>query len=382
MSNEPLYDLAILGGGCAGLALAQALAKQQAPQKVVIIEPRTAYTDDRSWCFWASDSHGLDHLVSKTWPRWACTRQGQFNTPYALDAHSYQYIRSIDFYQACLAAIERHRPIELKRGQAAGAVQRCERDWRIQCGDVAYRARAVLDTRPVAPELIDQATMVQCFAGVEIELPDGQCVDDRVVELMTNMRLVDGDFCFDYVLPLSTNRVLAEATFFSRQRLRPEQLEHALESLLQRRGWQTARVIRREQAALPMGLGPLAPEPDGLVHAGMAGGALRPSSGYGFMRIQTWAQACAAQFLKTGRLVKQTKSSPVIEAMDAIFLKVLQRQPHLAPSMFDALFSQVQPASLVRFMNDNASWRDCLRVVASQPKWPFLKALITKRQVH
>jgi lycopene beta-cyclase len=47
------YDLIILGGGCAGLSLARRLSElgEDCPQ-TVILESRSSYTDDRTWCFW------------------------------------------------------------------------------------------------------------------------------------------------------------------------------------------------------------------------------------------------------------------------------------------------------------------------------------------
>ncbi len=55
-------DLLILGGGCAGLSLASRLAEfgKDAP-KVLIIEQRESYTNDRTWCFWDIESLLINH---------------------------------------------------------------------------------------------------------------------------------------------------------------------------------------------------------------------------------------------------------------------------------------------------------------------------------
>ena len=71
--------LLILGGGCAGLSLALRLADGHFPyQKVIIIEKRDAYHNDRTWCFWdENDTPPKGHpskrgelfreIVSKKW---------------------------------------------------------------------------------------------------------------------------------------------------------------------------------------------------------------------------------------------------------------------------------------------------------------------------
>ena len=64
------YDIAILGGGCAGLSLARELANLSYSKRVIIIEPRTVYEHDRTWCFWAEARHSLSELVSKKWSLW------------------------------------------------------------------------------------------------------------------------------------------------------------------------------------------------------------------------------------------------------------------------------------------------------------------------
>ena len=67
-------DLAILGGGCAGLSLARDIARL-APQtsggrRVVVLEPRLRYENDRTWCGWFLADETQDPLVSRRWPAW------------------------------------------------------------------------------------------------------------------------------------------------------------------------------------------------------------------------------------------------------------------------------------------------------------------------
>ncbi len=380
MNNEQPYDLAILGGGCAGLGLARELAAHRLGQRVIIIEPRHRYEDDRSWCFWAPTQHRLKHMVSHTWSRWAASRLGQASSVGELTGHGYHYVRASDYYEACLGAVRANAQIELALGQAATDVKRTDQGWLIQANETSYVAREVIDTRPLPKAQGMRALLLQCFMGVEIELNQDSALDLDEVELMTNMRLLDGEFCFDYVLPLAANRVLAEVTFFSRQPVDCAQLTRALEQMLTARQWHTARVLRREHGVLPMGLIGLPPaSADQPTRAGMGGNALRSSSGYGFLRIQSWARACAAHFVKTGQVINQHTSTPTIERMDRLFLKVVGQNPALAPELFDAMFKRVPTQRLLRFMGDDASWRDCLSIIASQPTLPFLKSLMTAR---
>lgn len=369
-------DLAILGGGCAGLSLARELAKSQTLRSVVVIEPRQTYQDDRSWCFWAADSQALSPWFGHSWPRWSFGQIDAQQQHRECDDFPYRYVRSIDFYRANLTTIKACPSIDLKLGQAVTELTTLDSGWRIITTGETYIAQQVVDTRPPAQTQLDQSTLQQCFLGAEIKLSRPANIDTQAVELMTDMRQVDGEFCFTYVLPFAPDHLLVEVTFFAKQPPTRTSLQNQLNKLLVARGWADAEILRTEFAALPMGM-PLktnAKQKQPLL-AGMRGGALRPSSGYGFLRIQDWAERCAKQYITDGTLVRQTTSGYWLQKMDQIFLNVLHHEPARAAEIFDTLLSKTEPARFIRFMNDQATRADCLKIVACLPKWPFLKAL-------
>ena len=391
MSQPTVVDLAILGGGCAGLSLARELASELLSERasgpdqsqvnctVAVIEPRTTYEDDRSWCFWASDEvPASDSIFSQIHHRWQHWRFGLADQP--VDTRqspglSYQYLRSADFYQACSDSIAANDSVHLYLGQTVQTVLPVTAGWQITTNTQTFIAREVVDTRPPPPEQRAQATLQQVFLGVEIELATTMKASTDSVELMTDMRLVNGEFCFTYVLPYSTTRLLVEVTFFARKIPDMAVLETTLKELLAARGWSDARIVRRESASLPMGLPDVADKPGQPVRAGMGGGALRASSGYGFLRIQRWAKRCAAHYLATGDVVGHPKPGIGWQWMDQLFLDVLANEPALAPDLFDRLLGRTEPARFVRFMNDEATLVDCLKVIGCLPKRPFLRAL-------
>lgn len=61
----PDVDVAILGRGCAGLSLAARLARTRLSFRV--IEPRTRYTDDRTWSFWGTKGDPFEDCVRASW---------------------------------------------------------------------------------------------------------------------------------------------------------------------------------------------------------------------------------------------------------------------------------------------------------------------------
>ena len=367
-------DGVILGGGCAGLSLAMQLARRGSRQRVVIVEPRTAYGDDRSWCFWAAPEHELAHRVTRQWPAWLFSRAGDPPIRHQCDTWPYQYLRAQDFYAEARGWLATAPTIELRIGLHAQALRPSIDGVVVETSTGALAARWVVDTRP--PAANTPALLYQCFEGHEVRPSVATGPDPGRIELMTDMRADDHGFVFSYVLPLARDRVLVESTRFATAPPTPASLAADTQALLAARGWQQAPRERRENGLLPMGLtDAAAPATSRVVRAGIAGGGLRASSGYGFLRIQAWARRCADHLERTGRPLAHPPEPMGRRLMDQVFLRAVRSNPERAAEFFLGIANGLQPAAFVRFMTDGAQTRDYLRVLASLPPAPFLRAL-------
>lgn len=109
-------DLIILGGGCAGLSLAMRLAllKEACPQ-TLILENRTQYTNDRTWCFWHDPSLVIPPCVTNQWDRFSIKLENDIiivecpTTPY-------QMIPADKFYHHALQIIADTPSLTLQKG--------------------------------------------------------------------------------------------------------------------------------------------------------------------------------------------------------------------------------------------------------------------------
>ncbi len=367
-------DLAIIGGGCAGLSLARELAARQTPQSIIILEPRTHYQDDRSWCFWSTPEHALSRLVRHSWSTWRFGLQGQAAKTKSSSLHPYQYIRSADFYLDSWEKIAQCPSITSRLGTTVLNLKKQDNGWHIETTQGSFFARQVIDTRPPSSTHFAQSTLYQCFLGAEIQLDRDINPGNFALELMTDMRVLNGEFCFTYLLPLGHDRILIELTLFASRPYTAEALREAFNQLLAERGLTDSPSLRIEYGNLPMGLPVQRSDPP---RAGLGGGALRPSSGYGFMRIQRWAEQCAEHYCKQGTVIPQTRSNFWLQKMDQLFLSVIQSQPSLAPTLFNKLLGKTQTERFIRFMNDRASLSDYLHIVLCLPKKPFIQALMS-----
>ena len=377
MAAEHDVDLLIIGAGCAGLSLARGLARRKARLRTLIIDPRTDYEDDRTWCFWQRAHHPFRHLVSRSWGQWRFSAAGQSVTQLSCNGVQYHCLRSIDFYNDAIEKIRASAAVELAGGVCAQSVQPRGPVAEAATSSGTVRARFVVDTRPPGLDSFDSTPMQQVFAGAEV-VTDRDVFDPGVVGLMDNMTADEFGFRFTYVLPFAERHALVEETRFTDLPVTTDVLGNGLHRTLDALD-ASADVVRTESGRLPMApIRTANTEYPNIATAGVGGGAVRPSTGYAFLRIQQWASDCADRLAGGGLPLGHSPEPPWRAAMDSLFLRVLRAQPELGPRMFLALGKHVSTGTLVRFLSDECRPADFLRVAGALPKAPFLRQLARK----
>lgn len=135
-------------------------------------------------------------------------------------------------------------------------------------------------------------------------------------------------------------------------------------------------VLRVEHGILPMGNKVMQQHVDETyVFAGLFSGAARPSSGYAFQRIQTWAQNCSASIANNSKLHQFQKDPWLQSLMDNLFLNVIKNNYQISTSIFNDLFKNCDIETVIKFMSDQASAGDNFKIIKSLPPLPFIKAL-------
>ena len=374
------YDLIILGGGCAGLSLAMRLSEQGALcPKLLIIEKRTHYVNDRTWCFWGTADARLKHLSSHSWP--TVRLKSQLDT-IDIDCKKspYQMLAAEVFYQHALQEIAKNNRITIHFNEAVLAPPTIANErWQIACNDEIYTAKSIVDTRPTKTPQYNDAILWQSFYGHEIECTQA-VFDPNTATLMDFDDYDNNKTCvgFNYILPTSTTKALIEVTVFSTHPVPHDKLAAKLDAAIaQYTAKQPYTISRSEHGILPMGNTPQTSGQDSsYIHAGLFAGAARPSTGYAFQRLQRWADLCAKAIHETQYPIGHQPDSIVQSAMDKLFLKLIRARPNLASVLFLKLFRQCDTAKLVRFLSDNARPTDHLAIMLALPPAPFLKQLL------
>lgn len=370
---DDIHDVIILGGGCAGLALARELAGSGKALRVAIIEPRLSYEEDRTWCFWAGVEEDVSPSPVAEWQRWAFS-SADVRIMHKARTWRYVLMRSADYYCHALNIILQAPRIDLRLGVSAGAVRLVDGVCRVEADGTMLFARRVVDTRPPSLERLGAAPFAQVFRGFEVET-DSDTFDPRAALLMGDTR-VDGEgVAFDYVLPLTPRRALFEHTVFSKHPPCSSSLDEVCGTRMRALCGSSARIVREERGWIPMGL-PVAPPQGGpIIRAGTTGGAVRSSSGYAFRRIQRWARTCALTLARGGMPVAMKSDRSLVSFMDRVFLRAMAQHTDRTPGYFLKIARALDGDQFARFMSDQATAMDWLRVVAALPKGDFIAAL-------
>ncbi|MDB5269846.1 MAG: hypothetical protein JWP58_2886 [Hymenobacter sp.] len=376
------FDYLIVGGGAAGLSLAYHIAQEPrlADKKVLIIEPEAKTQNDRTWSFWADEPGMFDRIVAHEWPKIAFRSPG-FERVIDLGRYRYKTINGLDYYHF----VQQTLADNLQFTRVRGNVGQLENTSAGVCATTAagqnYTARYGFDSRPPDLAKLKQPKkhryLLQHFVGWEIET-DTDVFDPDTVEFMDFRGEQQHEARFIYVLPFHPRKALVEYTLFSGTVLPKAEYEAAIKEYLSNTlGLKTYRIVAEEVGAIPMTDHPL-PARSGahIINMGTRGGRAKPSTGYAFKRIQQHSARLVAALAKTGRPPADvTGDKWQFRLFDTLLLDIMQRRGETTRDIFRQLFERNPVERIFRFLDEQTSWADNLRVMNSVSAGPFMRSI-------
>lgn len=385
----------LAGSGLAGLTLALECARRPFFQnkKIVLIDRDDKSRNDRTWCFWAKEGEPLPPVVHKTWKQ--CQFFGE-NFQKILDIAPYRYhiVRGLDFYNWAKTELDKCPNVQrvtaniLDIDPQSGIVKTDAGDFQGEWvfNSAFYPASA----KPLAGKTVDGkgssfivhrssfVFLLQHFKGWLIETPV-PTFDPTTVTFMDYRLEQHGQTRFVYVLPLSETRALVEFTVFSPALCPAEVYDSELRRYI-------AEVLKindfsieeEEFGVIPMTDLPLQPKGEGrVINIGTAGGFVKASSGYAFLRTQRKLRAFADAWEQTGSPDPSIlQSAWGFRALDSIMLRVLREGSVSGRDFFSLLFQKLPAPLVFRFLDEDASLGETLRVLSAPPTWPFFKTAL------
>lgn len=366
-------EVAIVGAGCAGLALARALAGTGRPP-VVLIDPSPGALSRRTWSFWTRAPRTWRHQSIGVWPYWRVVGPDGSQRVHG-GSHVYCAVDSDLYVAQHLEEIQRAENITVIRGRVDD-IARGTGDRVTMTGTAGeLSVGRVFDSRP--PPVPQDGGLLQHFAGWRVETERPVFTPDCMT-LMDFSRARAEEPHFVYVLPFSETQALVEPTFLSPVPHAAGVYERACRDYLDRLGAGGVHLTPAERGILPMQARPSIPSDIPGHHAiGLAGGTVRASSGYGFLAIQRLTREIALRLdTRTPGFRMPTARAARLDWMDALFLEVLRRNPARIPTLFYGLLTRCPPDRLVGFLQDDPRLRTLLSVALAMPHWDsFMHAL-------
>lgn len=347
-------------------------------RSILILDREQKNRNDRTWCFWEPGEGPYESILFRTWNRvefHGTTLSG------LLDMGDYRYkmLRGIDFYAFMHKHLAQFPNVEIRQA----TVNRIKET--VQGGFV------IADDEPLMADYVFDSTfalnlsepenhnLLQHFKGwvIHAEKP---CFDVTRPRMMDFRVAQHNDCRFVYVLPFDQKTALVEFTLFNKKLLTDAEYEADLRQYISHHldtGPYT--ISETEFGVIPMSDVPTKENPSAhIIRIGTSGGYTKASTGYTFRRTQTYLRDLVQNLAQTGK-PNRPKSwlSGRFKFYDSIMLNVLENNRYPADDMFTLLYEHNSPAQVFKFLDEDTSLGEELRVMWSMPKVPFTVALFS-----
>ena len=371
------YDYIIAGAGCAGLSLAMHLihSGKFRDKNILLVDQHPKQSNDRTWCFWQTGKSLFEPIVYKQWQQLFFYGDA-FSKQLNIEPYKYKMIRGIDFYDFCLEEINR-QPNFTVRFDKVEHVFSSDITTGIMLNGNAIHAEyifnSILFQKPQLSE--NEYWLLQHFKGWIIET-ENNVFQPEVATLMDFRIDQQWGTAFCYVLPFTKNRALVEYTVFSPQVLPKEQydvgLKNYLEQILQLGSY---KILDEEFGVIPMTNFEFDAGQNNIINIGTAGGQTKGSSGYTFNFIQKHSNELVQQLMR-GKHPSLKTGSRRFSFYDSVLLNILYKNTLPGKLIFTRLFQKNQTSKVLRFLDNETSVADELKIISTLPTWPFTKAAL------
>jgi len=349
-----------------------------ADKKILLIDKETKNKNDRTWCFWETQLGFFEDIVYCRWDTISFLSD-DFAATTNISPYQYKMIRGIDFYKFCFDEIRKHSNVEVVYGDVGG--------WKYEKEAIIFK----IDGKDI--KLFDPGTQIfnsvykpgepdkrtirllQHFKGwiIKTDKPtfkssEATMMDFRVHQLYGTT--------FAYVLPFNETTALVEYTLFTKELLLKEQYDAELREYINQYlviGDYT--ILEEEFGVIPMTNERVNFGSDGW-QIGTAGGQTKASTGYTFQFIQKQSQQITDWLIQGKNLNYLPRTAKRFRFYDNTFLHILYHDKIPGKKIFTQLFKKNKPQQVLKFLDNESSLAEELKIISTLPAIPFLKAAL------
>jgi lycopene beta-cyclase len=374
------YDYIITGSGASGLMLAYRMANDSFfdNSSILIIDREKKNSDDRTWCFWENGKGEWDDLLHKSWDK-IVFKSNLYQNTIPLQSYTYKMIRSAKFYKKLWNSIDAKNNISFIEANVVSVLDTSEGTI-VETSTGKYHAVKLLNSVDFDQKYTQQEkypVLLQHFIGWFVETKKNQFDDsaatfmDFTVDQKRNTR-------FMYVLPVSANKALFEYTLFSKDVLLKEEYEQELQKYLELKSITDYTIIEKEKGVIPMTSFKFwRDNSKNILNIGTVGGWTKASTGYTFKNTSKQTLQLIS-FLKSDKDFTNYRKKTRFWFYDLLMLDVLANHNHIGSKLFSKLFQRNSLKNIFRFLDEETSFIEDLRIMLSMPPLRFITALFRR----
>ncbi|MBD3750267.1 MAG: hypothetical protein IE931_12305 [Sphingobacteriales bacterium] len=390
MENNPVdfYNYTIIGSGASGLWMAYSLYKHGllADKTLMIVEQDEHKGNDRTWCYWSKDELEPEGLADKSWTY----SENNFRDNKSIFPYTYYHIRSESFYKKIKTELSSCKSISwlfttfqsFQKAEYVSVITKSS-TWKT---DKLFLSSLSKDENPLTSEVLNaylnnQETqhifLWQSFVGwrVKTEKP----VFDAKKMTMMNFRIPQSKYIqFLYELPFTSHEALVEVTRFGDAKFTAEEVKPILEHYLNLKHTKF-EVEETEIGAIPMTTRfnikrKYLNKNESVIFLGTLGGAIKPTTGYGFKKMAQYADKLAFAIANQLPLPTQYRRWR-FRLYDILLLQILNSEAYRGKEIFETLFKTQPTPKILKFLDEESTLWEELSIFSKLPIFLFLKSL-------
>jgi lycopene beta-cyclase len=375
------YDYIITGAGCAGLSLLRSMMQHSffIDKKILLIDKEQKNTNNKTWCFWEQQPGLFENIVYHRWHQ-INFYANDFSARFDLEPYQYKMVRSIDLHETVLNKAKQHSNIDIIfegvqsvfSNESYAVAKTRDNEFH---SDYIFNSIIFNNWKQEALQKKNTYILLQHFKGWMIET-DESYFDERIATFMDFRVDQSNGTTFVYVLPVAKNKALIEYTLFSENLLEDSvydaAIENYIQSFLQIKKY---GVTHKEFGVIPMTNYKFSAGENRVINIGIAGGNTKASSGYTFQFIQKHtAKIIDALLQKKNPLTAKNIFEKRFRLYDNILLNVLCNKKMSGDKLFTQLFKKNSPQAIFKFLDNETSFKEELKVMNSVSLRTFLPA--------
>lgn len=372
------YHYIFTGTGLAALMTVykMVLSGKFKDKSILLLDENSKKTNDRTWCFWEKENSIWESVISKKWDS-ALFANANFNRNLELQPYQYCKIQGLDFYNLVFELLSKQQNITFLNEKVTD-INELENHVYVATESNSFTCNQVFNSIYNKAAVVSQTKfplLQQHFIGWFIKTTEAVFNPEQAT-FMDFSVAQKGNTRFMYVLPISKNEALIEYTLFSAELLKQEEYETEIKNYIQKPGIKNFEIIEKEQGSIPMTCYPFwKKNTKKVLNIGTAGGWTKASTGYTFKNSDTKSSQLI-DFLQQENDFRKFHHKNRFWFYDLLLLDILHRQNELGSRIFSSMFKNGNPTLIFKFLDEETSLMEDIKVILKCPKMLFIKALL------